>query len=166
MSEIILDPLEEVIRKAGEGWLIDWHKPSDQALPHLRKILSDANDWGKQKFAGNAPTLTPDAIVNTFAKNPHKVRAFLQVIGSVGSPKFLVMVWRILQGMNIQAVKLQYESDKPFFLSVRLESPYGETEEYESHDIDDAVVLRHLGTMKMGAQGMYDGFYAINISKP
>ena len=35
MSEIVLDPLEEVIRKAGEGWLIDWYKPSDQALPHL-----------------------------------------------------------------------------------------------------------------------------------
>src|SRR5436853_3511064 len=115
MSEAILDPLEDVIRKAGEGWLIDLYHPKESAIPNLRKILSDANDWGKQRFGGNAPSLTDDAIVSTYAKNPHKVRAFLQVIGSA-SPQVLVMVWRILQGMTIQAVRMEYEQDKPFHL--------------------------------------------------
>lgn len=165
MSEAILDPLEEVIRKAGEGWLIDWYKSKEDALPHLRKTLSNANAWGKHRFGGDAPDLTPEAIAATYARNPHKVRAFLQVIGSVGSPDFLVMVWRILQGMNVQAIRMEYEADHPFHLYVRLASPYGQTEEYESNDIDDAVILRHLGKMKMGEQGVFDGFYALNLKK-
>ncbi len=163
MNRIERDPFEEVIRKSGADWLIDWYAPSDRAMENLRRILRDANEWGRQHWEGNAPPLTPEEIVNTYATNPHKVRAFLQVVGSIGSPSFLVMVWRILQGFDIQSVQLQYEIDKPFSLYIRLVSPYGMTEEYKSDNIDDAVVLRHLGTMKMSGQGTYDGFYALNI---
>ena len=39
------------------------------------------------------------------------------------------------------------------------------TEHYESNDIDDAVILRHLGILKIGNQGTFDGFYALNVRR-
>ena len=77
---------------------------------------------------------------------------------SAGTPQIRVMVWRILQGMSIETIRLEYRAEGTFMLSVRLVSPYGQTEDYESSDIDDAVVLRHLGIMKMDEKGIFDGF--------
>jgi len=164
MSEAVIDPLEDVIRRAGEGWMIDWYAPKHDALPRLREILRRANEWGRARFGGNAPQLTPEAIVNDYAGNPRKVRAFLQVLASAGTPQALVMVWRILQGMDIAAIHMEYDQGQPFRLHVRLISPDGVSEEYESDNIDDAVILRHLSTMKMGDQGSFDGFYPLNLS--
>ena len=157
------DPFEMVIRQSGEGWLIDWYSPKDEAVPKIRRILQRANDWGKARFGGNAPTLTPENIVATYPKNPHKVRAFLQVLGAVASPQILVMVWRIIQGMGVASIEMEYRSEETFKMLVRLKSPYGEMEEYESSDIDDAVILRHVGIMKMGDKGIFDGFYALRV---
>lgn len=167
MSTAITDPFEAMIRDAGEDWLLDWYAPPQDALPHLREILRSADDVARERLGGNAPRLTPEALVTMYAENPHKVRAFLQVLGSVASPHMLVMVWRILHGMGIEAIRMGYDATEPFHLYVRLSSPYahGTAEEYESSDIDDAVVLRHLGTLKMGNQGIFDGFYAFNLSK-
>jgi hypothetical protein len=46
-------------------------------------------------------------------------------------------------------------------------SPYDteDQEIYESTEIDDAVVLRHLGISKMNGRPLFDGFYALNLSK-
>ena len=30
--------LEEAIRDAGEGWLIDMYAPPEQAIPHIRQM--------------------------------------------------------------------------------------------------------------------------------
>jgi hypothetical protein len=165
MSDAVADPLEDVIRKAGEGWMIDWYAPKEGALPRFREVLRRANEWGQHRFGANAPQLTPESLVANYRGNPHKIRAFLQVIGSTESPQILVMVWRILQGMNIDAIRMEYEEAQPFHLYVRLASPYGETEDYESNDIDDAVILRHLGTIKMGDHGVFTGIHALNLTK-
>jgi hypothetical protein len=75
------------------------------------------------------------------------------------------MVWRILQGMNIAELRLDYASEDTFRMTVRLRSPYedGDDETYESEDIDDAVILRHLGVMKMDDKPIFDGFYPLNV---
>jgi hypothetical protein len=165
MSDIASDPFEKLIRDAGQGWLIDWHAPKEQALPNLRKILAVADDRGKERLGGNAPKLTPETLIAEYQRNPHKVKGFLQIIGSVHTPDFLVMVWRILQGMNIGGLMVAYQSEKSFRMEVRLKSPYeaAEDEVYHSEDIDDAVVLRHLGMMKMDNQPIFDGFYPLNV---
>ena len=165
MSSVTTDPFETMIRDAGEGWLIDWHAPREQAISHLREILGRADDAARERFGDDAPRLTPDALIEDYTRNPHKVRAFLQVIGSTASPLILVMVWRLLQGIEIAAIRMEYDAPGPFHLYVRLASSYadGTREEYESNDIDDAVVLRHLGTIKMGNQATFEGFYALNL---
>jgi hypothetical protein len=159
------DPFEQIIRDAGQGWLIDWYAPKDQALPKLREILATANARGRARLGGNAPTLTPESLAAEYKRNPHKVSAFLQVVGSVHTPDILVMVWRILQGMNIAELRLDYASEDTFRMTVRLRSPYedGDDETYESEDIDDAVILRHLGVMKMDDKPIFDGFYPLNV---
>jgi hypothetical protein len=164
MSEIPIDPFEQVIRASGQGWLIDWYAPKDQALPHLRKILADANARGQVRLGGNAPMLTPETLIAEYRRNPHKVNAFLQVIGSVATPDILVMVWRILLGMNIAELTLNYLSEQSFNMTVRLSSQGGGDEIYESHDIDDAVILRHLSVMKMDNKPIFDGFYPLNLA--
>lgn len=167
MSDETIDPFEQVIRASGQGWLIDWYAPKEQALPNLRQILATANARGQARLRGDAPNLTPEALAAEYRRNPHKVNAFLQVIGSVATPDFLVMAWRILQGMDIAELALSYRSQESFQMRVRLRSPYegGEDEIYESQDIDDAVILRHLGVMKMDDKPIFDGFYPLNLEK-
>ena len=166
-SDTTTDPFEQLIRTSGQGWLIDWYAPKDQAMPNLRRILADANARGQARLGGNAPDLTYGALIAEHRRNPHKVTAFLQVIGRVKSPDILVMVWRILQGMNIAELRFEYASQQTFQMRVRLSSPDdgGNDEIYESEDIDDAGILRHIGIMKVDEKPVFDGFYPLNLAK-
>jgi len=156
------DPLEKVIRECGEGWLIDWYVPRERALSHLRGVLQRADENGRALLGPSMSPLTPDALIDLYAKNPHKARAFLQVLGTA-SPKMLVMVWRVLQGVEISEIQMEYRENAPFRLCIRLSvSKDHRPEVYESSDIDDVAVLRHMGTMKLGQSGSFDGFYALN----
>jgi hypothetical protein len=166
MISVTADPFEKLIRDAGEDWLIDWYAPREAALPHFREVLARADNAARERLGGNGPRLTPEALIDMHSRNPHKVRAFLQVMGSIASPHILVMVWRILQGMGIAAIRMEYDAEGKFHLYVTLSSPRVDgtpEEEYESNDIDDSVILRHLGRIRMGSQGIFDGFYALNL---
>jgi len=165
VSELATDPLEAVIRAAGEAWLIDWYTPPNQAIPHLRLMLEQADERLLNRFGPDAPRLTGESLLREHQANPHKVRALLQVLGSVASPDILVMVWRILQGMNIASIQMEYDQERVFRLRVTLSSSYDQAiaEHYESTDIDDAVVLRHFGIMKMDDKPCFDGFYPLNV---
>jgi hypothetical protein len=162
MSHATTDSFEQMIRDAGEGWLIDWHAPKTDT--HLRELLGRADEQARRRLATNAPRLTPEDLVREYRRNPHKVRAFLQILSSVASPDILVMAWRILEGMAVAEIRMEYEAESKFRLYVKLAPPPGETasEEYESTDIDDAVVLRHLGIMKIDGRPLFDGFYALS----
>lgn len=165
MTNVVADPLEQLIRRSGEGWLIDWYTPRDQALPHLHRLLDQADRHAVQRFGQHGPRLTIEALRREQEGNPHKVRALLQIMASVVSPDMLVMAWRIMQGMNIDAMQMDYEQEKSFRLRVRLVSMYDDKvrEEYETTDIDDAVVLRHFGIMKMNDRPVFDGFYPMRV---
>ena len=166
MSEAVssTDSFERIIREAGQGWLIDWYAPKDQALPALRQTLATADARAQARLGRNAPRLTPEVLVAEYDRNPHRISAFLQVLGSVTTPDLLVMVWRIIQGMSISELRVNYRSEDRFEMSVLLTSPYGDHDEpYESTNIDDSVILRHLGVMKMDGLPIFDGFYPLNV---
>jgi hypothetical protein len=158
------DPFEQLIRDAGQGYLIDWYAPKTGALPHLVRLLDAADQQARERLGPHAPRLTPEHLIQEYQRNPHKVKAFLQVLASA-SPDMLVMVWRILQGMGVETIHLEYQAQSAFRLHVCLSSPceHDTREEYESTDIDDAVVLRHLGIMKMNDRPLFDGFYALQL---
>ncbi len=164
MTTTVVDPLEKLIREAGQGWLIDGYRPRARAIGHIQTVLHRMNEVALTRLGSNAPALTSESLAVAYEKNPHKVRAFFQVVDSAASPEILLMVWRILQGTNIAAIQMNYDAEGLFHLHVTLSSTdAGGTEEYETNDIDDAVVLRHLGTLKMDGKGIFDGFYALNI---
>jgi hypothetical protein len=165
LTVTLADQFEAMIREAGEGWLIDCYAPREKSIPHLLAVLARADETASRRLGADAPRITAEALIDQYAGNPHKVRAFLQVMDSVGSPLMLVMVWRILEGIKIEAIRMEYDAGGQFHLYFKLSpsSTGGAPDEYESNDIDDAVILRHLGTMQMGNQGAFEGFYAFNL---
>lgn len=75
----------------------------------------------------------------------------------------LVMVWRVLQGARIREAQMEYRELNAFRLRFTLAD--GErTDVYESYDISDAVLLRHLGIAKVQGQPLFDGFYALRLA--
>jgi hypothetical protein len=93
------------------------------------------------------------------------VKGFFQVLGGTRSSTILLMAWRIIQGMEVKQISLTYERNVSFALQVTLQSPYGDGDEvYESDKIQDFSVFRHIGTMEVSNQPVFDGFYALRRS--
>jgi hypothetical protein len=96
-------------------------------------------------------------------RNPHKVKAFLQALGFSNSPEILVMVWRILQGLDIRDVSVTYRERETFAVEVCL-ARHGEGEDglehYRSGDINDVTLLRHFGVAIINGKPLFEGFYA------
>src|SRR5437868_307452 len=100
--------LEDVIRESGEGWLIDWFAPPERAIDHIRQTLEDVSNRARQRLGGNAPEISEAALVREFRRNPQRVRGFFQALGGTHAPEMLLMVWRIIQGMELKEVRIEY----------------------------------------------------------
>jgi hypothetical protein len=166
MSPTSVSSLEEAIRHSGEGWLIDSFAPPSEALNHIRRVLAAVCDRAQQRLAGNAPDLRESAIVQEYRRHPSQVRGFFQALGGTRTPDMLLMVWRIIQGMEIKYVQLSYERQQLFRARVILESPYGEEDApYESDRINDFALFRHIGIMEIDNRPVFDGFYPLRVSR-
>lgn len=156
--------LEQAIRHADEGWLIDWFKPPENAIPYLRERLEDANRRARERLGGNAPDLSEEALVELYNRYPLKVKGFFQVLGGTRTADMLLMAWRIIQGMEIKEVQMDYQRQDHFQIRVILQSPYGEEDQpYESPEIQDFALFRHIGTMEIGGKPIFDGFYPLKV---
>jgi hypothetical protein len=74
----------------------------------------------------------------------------------------LLMVWRILQGLSIREVAMNYRELEAFSLSVTLALPGEEQDEletYSTHDINDAALLRNFGITTVDGRPLFDGFF-------
>jgi len=77
----------------------------------------------------------------------------------------LLMVWRILEGMEIGAVELSYAFQANFHLRIVLRNPFdGKEEVYDSDRIDDAALLRHFGITAINGKPVFDGFYPLRLA--
>ena len=164
MSTAQISALEEAIRQSGGGWIIDWFTPKEEALSHLRKTLVQVHQRARERLGGNAPDLTEDAIVAEYQRNPQKVRGFFQALGGTRTPDMLLMVWRIIQGMEIKDIQLSYHRQREFEVRVVLQSPYGEEDApYVSSNIHDFALLRQIGVHEISGRPVFDGFYALKV---
>jgi hypothetical protein len=164
MSTASLSTLEEVLRHAGEGWLIDSFSPSEEAMLHIIQTLEAVQQVARMRLGGNAPNFSESALVHEYQRNPQKVRGFFQALGGTRTPEMLLMVWRIIQGMEVQTIQMNYLRQQSFEVRVILESPYGEGEElYTSQNIHDFALFRHIGIMEIGTAPVFDGFYALRV---
>ena len=156
--------LEGAIRQSGEGWLIDWFAPPSEAMIHIRRTLAEVDQRAKERLSGNAPELTESALLAAYRRNPLRVKGFFQILGASCTPDILVMAWRIIQGMEVKRVDLEYHRQSSFQMQIVLESPYGEEDQpYLSSDINDFKIFRHIGIMQIGTAPVFDGFYPLRV---
>ena len=168
MSTTHSDRLEQLIRCAGEDWLIDWFAPPSDALPFLRNRLQAANERLQCLLPGAEFALDESTLEAEYQQSPHKARAFLQALGETQSADMLVMAWRLLHGAEIADVTMNYQMQmqQPFHLTIHLHSPDGGPDEpYASDDIRDARVLRHFGITEVDGVRIFDGFYPLQRGK-
>jgi hypothetical protein len=164
MSSALTSPLEEAIRGAGEGWLIDWFAPPNEALNHIRRVLAEVHRRAQERLGADAPDLSEPAIIKEYQRHPSQVKGFFQALGGTRTPDMLLMVWRIIQGMEIKDVQLTYRRREHFHVRVILESPHGvEDTPYESDRINDFALFRHMGIMEVGDAPVLDGFYPLRV---
>jgi hypothetical protein len=168
MSASTVSPstLEEAIRQSGEGWLLDWFAPPEKAMGRIRQAIDAVNDLAKQRLGGNAPDVSERALIAEYRRNPQRVRGFFQTMGGSRTPEMLLMVWRIMQGMEIKDVQIAYRRLEEFRATVVLESPYGEQDApYTSTDINDFTLFRHIGLLEISGRPVFDGFYALRMQE-
>jgi hypothetical protein len=166
MSQSSAEILETLLRENGLGWMIDMYAPPDQAIPTYASLL-DRVAVEYRSRCGVAVSFAPQTLQAEAERNPHKVQAFLQLLRPDRSPAMLVMVWRVLQGLSISEVVMNYRERESFRLGFTLtcpaESGKDQLETYESTDISDAALVRHLGAAKVGGKPLFDGFYALRL---
>jgi hypothetical protein len=119
MSQSSAEILEALLRKNGLGWMIDMYAPRDQAIPAYLDLLSRIAAEYRSR-CGVAVSFAPEVLQAEAERNPHKVQAFLQLLRPNRSPAMLVMVWRVLQGLSIRDVIMNYRERDSFRLSFTL----------------------------------------------
>jgi len=155
--------LEEVIRQSGEGWLIDSFAPPEKAIEHIRQTLAEVQAEAQRRLGDRAPHISEATLLDEYPRNPLHVRAFLQAFAGTRTPEMLLMVWRILRGMEVREVRMSYLRQQSFEIRVVLESPAGEQDEpYTSTSIHDFALFRHIGIIEIGGAPVFAGFYPLN----
>jgi hypothetical protein len=157
-------PLGRLLHECQLDWLVDSQPDPRRALAALSGTLEAIGEESRARFGNEGPQLSERSLAEEYERNPHKVTAFLQALGATASPQMLLMAWRIIQGAEIRSLRITYESRDSFHLALTLASPRnGTAEEYETDDISDASLLRHLGIMKIDGQPVFDGFYPLRL---
>jgi hypothetical protein len=154
--------LERLLRANDLGWMIDMYTPRELAVPFLLEKLANVANAYRSRFHDEI-SFDPETLEAESRLNPHKILAFLQALGASRNPDMLVMVWRILQGLSIHEVTLDYREMENFSLRVTLSRGEGsEPEAYVSGDIRDARLLRYFGVASVSGQPLFDGFYPLS----
>ncbi len=161
MSQQSAAVLDRLLRDNDLGWMIDLYAPKERAIPFLLEQLDAVSAEYRRRFRVEVP-FTPEALTAEAERNPHNVRAFLQMLAATRSLEMLIMVWRILHGLSIRRVEMNYKELESFSLFVVLAhsgKEQDELEEYRSQDIFDAALVRNFGLGTASGKPLFDGFF-------
>lgn len=152
--------LEGLLRENDLGWMIDMYSPTEHALPFLLEQLNTLTAEFRRRL-GYEVSFAPETLMRECERNPHKILAFLQALGVSRNPEMLLMVWRILQGLSIRELVMNYREQEAFSLVVTLANPghRNEVETYRSNDINDAALIRNFGITTVDRRPLFDGFF-------
>jgi len=155
--------LERLLRDNDLGWMIDMYAPREHAVPFLLEQLARLTVEFRRRFRYEL-SFAPETLRAEAERNPHTIRAFLQALGVSGNPDMLLMVWRILQGLSIREVVMNYREQEAFSLGVTLGrrgEEQDELETYYTNDINDAALLRNFGITTVDRRPLFDGFFPL-----
>jgi len=152
--------INELLQARNFDWAIKAFHPSDQAARHFAEHLDALQLFMKQRTLGECvPTI---ASLQSLGKtNSYKPDAFLEALVSLRTSELIAAAWRIIQGMQVEQIEMQFEYGKSFALRISLLSPYGENEDYSTSDIDDMNFLRHLIKSNSDNRPIINGFFAL-----
>jgi hypothetical protein len=163
-STVAPTTLEEAIVQSGEGWLLEIFPPRGTAMERIRQSLDAVNNLANERFDGEAPDVSDSAVIEEYNRNPQRMRGFFQALAGACTTEMLLMVWRIMQGIEIKDIRIGYRRQQEFNVTVILESPFGEEDKpYTSTDINDFTLLRHIGAFEISGQPVLDGFYPLRL---
>jgi len=143
--------LEEVLKKLGICY-------SDEHLIMARKQIAELNEYAKDK----APELSEEYLVKRHQGGFSQTNGLLQTICFPHTPQMLFAVYRICQGFNIEELTVSY--NKVFNIKIKVKHIVDDIEEaYESDNVFDFTILRHIACFTMDNKPILDGFYPLRI---
>lgn len=165
MSVNSTSTLEQLLHECDLGWMLHrFASDPSESLAAIRDILGRTNEAARRRLGEEAPQLDDTLLAAIHEKNPHKVEAFLQALASTQNPEMLVMTWRLLHDAQIDALALTYRASETFHMRIELPPGKDDTPDiYESGNITDLSLLRHIGITKVNGQPLLDGFYALRL---
>lgn len=165
MNQQSADTLRNLLDVHGLTWMIDAYHPADKVVQSLLDLL-DRVAAEYHRRVGQTLSFNPQELQAEAKRNPHKIKAFLQALAISNSPEMLVMVWRILQGLTIREVTMEYREREGFFLDIGVShrgDAEGVLEQYHSTDINDATLIRHFGIAAIRGEPLFEGFYPLRV---
>lgn len=145
-------------------WAIRAYHPSEQAGTYfIEKLDALRSCMNRRGLGEDCPTI--ELLGQLVQANPFKLDAFLEALVSLRTAEMLAAAWRVIQGMQIESLQMRFRHAESFSLALTLRSPYGETENYSTSDIDDMTFVRHLMKSKSDNRPIINGFFALRRPK-
>lgn len=146
--------LRQLFDSAGVGWALEGDVEAE-AHRHLRELEAVEAEYQRRLSTPLSPRLLDQLVADSEALAP-----LIQAFASPISAPIRVMIYCILKGADVRRVRYDYEHERRSHLVIDIELPTGQALSFESEELWDAEVLRHLGMTKRGGRPVLEGYYA------
>ncbi len=145
--------LFQVFDECGVGWVFGEH-----ASERARRILEEMSEVDRVISDKLARPL--DALADAILADTARFEPLVQAFASPMTAQIRAMVYCVLDGAQIKAIRFEYRFKECAVLEVDVEYDSGKRVRFESDNLWDAEALRHFGLLKMGGAPIIDGYYA------
>jgi hypothetical protein len=151
--------VERALRRTETGWFLGREGQYELIGEIATQIDEFINEYKKRY------NLTPDPF-GLLDENPNKAAAFFELYTNPPiSMDMRIAVWELINGADIEFIQFTYARDQEASLVIRLITPHQPAAiEYTGSTLRDFKVTRHFGTLSVGGQEIFDGYYAFNPS--
>jgi hypothetical protein len=146
--------LDRVLELSDVGWVLaeDRVERAQQILLEMRQVDLYFNEtFGR-------PLEPP--VANAILADVARLKPLVQTFASPMTTPIRTMVYCVLDGAQIKAIRFDYRFKARAHLEVDVEYESGENTTFTSDNVWDVEALRHFGLMKMGQAPVIDGYYA------
>ena len=158
--------IEEAFKNTDCEWILDDSATSaadrGKLLIAVAAEIDEFCDEYEKRFAER-----PDPF-DLLAENRDKGAAFFEMFsGPPLSVDMRILIWRILRGLEIRTIELNYDKrEKKFAARIVIGTRDGDDEVYRSDHPWDFTLLRHLGMLTIDGRLVLDGYFAMNALGP
>lgn len=146
--------LRDVFEQCDVGWVFDEH-----ASERAKQILLEMRE-ADRVFSDKIGRLLDPPLAKAIPADVARLKPLVQTFASPMTAPIRAMVYCILDGAQVKAIRFDYRFKALAHLEVDVEYDSGEAATFASDNVYDAEALRHFGLMKMGNAPVIDGYYA------